>query len=76
MVRSMKDAIDPILRHSPAQQEEFAAFINDELAAEERWGNLLERSPAKLASLAEEGLAEHRRGETSPFESDRDLEDN
>ena len=76
MVRSLQEAINHISKLPPEQQEEFAAFIAEELAAEKRWADLLARSPGKLAALADEALTEHRRGETKPFESDRDLEDN
>jgi hypothetical protein len=57
----------------PQQQEEFAAFILEELGAEERWQSALARSGDPLAALADEALSEYRRGESKPFESDRDL---
>ena len=65
MVRSLKDAFDRVSKLPPEQQEEFAAFIAEELAADKRWSDLLARSPDKLAALADEALAEHRRGARS-----------
>lgn len=76
MVRSLKDALDRINQLSQEQQEEFAAFILSELQAEERWAGLLSRSTDTLASLANEALGEHGRGDTRPFESDSDLSHN
>ena len=76
MVRSLKDALDRINQLSQEQQEEFAAFILSELQAEERWAGLLSRSTDTLASMANEALGEHHRGETKPFESDSDLAHN
>lgn len=76
MVRSLKDALDRISQLPQEQQEEFATFILSELQAEERWAGLLARSKDKLASLANEALAEHHRGETKPFESESDLTHN
>ena len=76
MVRSLQDAFDHITQLPPEQQEEFAAFILEELKAEDRWQAALGQSGGLLASLADEALGEYRRGETKPFESDRDLTDN
>jgi hypothetical protein len=60
MVRSLQDAIERISQLPPGEQEEFAAFIAAELASEKRWADLIARSPDKLASLANEALAENR----------------
>ncbi|GMU32347.1 MAG: hypothetical protein HS101_12450 [Planctomycetia bacterium] len=76
MVRSLKDALDRINQLPQEQQEEFAAFILSELQAEERWAGLLSRSTDTLASMANEALEEHHRGETKSFESDSDLSHN
>lgn len=51
----------------PEQQEEFAAFILEELKAEDRWQAALERSQGPLTSMADEALGEYRRGETKPL---------
>lgn len=76
MVRSLKDALDRINQLPQEQQEEIAAFILSELQAEERWSGLLSRSTDTLASMANEALEEHHRGETKSFESDSDLSHN
>lgn len=73
MVRSLQDAFNHIQGLPPQQQEEFAAFILEELKAEERWQSALSRGSDRLAAMAEEALGDYRRGETKPFESDRDL---
>lgn len=76
MVRRLQDTFDRISKLTPEQQEEFAAFIAAELVDEERWADLLARSQDQLAALADEALAEDLRGETRPFETDSDLENN
>lgn len=73
MVRALEDAFDRVNRLPKEQQEEFAVFIMEELAAQERWSRLLGDSQDALASLAREALSEHRRGKTRPFEADGDL---
>jgi len=42
-------------------QNEFAAWILDELAHEEKWNRLLGESQDSLSRLAREALREHRR---------------
>jgi hypothetical protein len=50
------------------EQDEFAAFILDELASERRWSEALAASPDQLATLAQEARDEYEAGETVPFE--------
>jgi hypothetical protein len=76
MVRALKDAFDKINELPPEQQEAFASFILEELAAEQRWSDVLAKSKSKLGALANEALNEYRRGQTKPFETDGDLTDN
>lgn len=39
----------------------------EELASEQRWSELFAQSQDNLAELAQEALAEHRRGKTKPL---------
>lgn len=73
MTKSLEDAFNEAAKLPRHEQEQFAAFIKEELASEQRWTEALSRSQDQLAALADEALAEHRRGETKPFEADRDL---
>jgi hypothetical protein len=75
MTRTLQDAFDEAAKLPQGEQEALAAFILEELRAERRRSDLLAGSPDKLAALANEALAEHRRGETKPFEADGDLQD-
>jgi hypothetical protein len=69
---AMQEVLEEISELTPVQQDELAAIIREELAAEQRWDELLAdpRSPDVLARMAEEARAEHRRGETRPFGAD------
>ena len=46
------------------QQDALAAALLEELDSEDRWRQLLEKSPDALAALANEALAERRAGKT------------
>jgi hypothetical protein len=46
------------------QQNAVTAWILEELAAERRWDESFAQSADALERLADEALAEHRRGET------------
>jgi hypothetical protein len=47
-----------------AQQETLAAILLEEIASEKQWQESFEKSQDVLASMAEEAIAEYRRGET------------
>lgn len=51
-------------------QNEFAAWMLDELAHEEKWNRLLGESQDSLSRLAREALREHRRGKTESLNPD------
>lgn len=46
------------------QQDALAAALLEELDSEDRWRQLLEKSPDALAAFANEALAERRAGKT------------
>ena len=52
------------------EQDALAALLLDELASEQRWSKALASSQDKLSALADETLAEHRRGKTKPLDQD------
>jgi len=70
MTNELQKAFEAASRLSEKDQDELAAAILDELAAEERWGESLAKSPGILESLADEALTEHRLGQTKPLDSD------
>ena len=48
----------------PTEQNEFVAWILEELHSEQRWAKLFAKSGDVLASLADEALAEHKAKKT------------
>ena len=48
----------------PAEQNEFAAWILEELHSEQRWSSLFAKSSDVLSNLADEALAEHKAKKT------------
>ncbi len=57
-------AVSEIKKLPPADQNEFAAWILEELRSEKRWAELFARSSDMLSSLADEALAEHKAKKT------------
>jgi hypothetical protein len=56
--------ISEIEKLPPAEQNEFAAWILEELHSEQRWSKLFAESGDVLFSLADEALAEHKAKKT------------
>jgi len=48
----------------PTEQNEFVAWILEELHSEQRWAKLFAKSGEVLSSLADEALAEHKAKKT------------
>ena len=48
----------------PAEQNEFAAWILEELHSEQRWAKLFAESGNMLSHLADEALADHKAKKT------------
>jgi hypothetical protein len=64
MTKLLKRALELAAQLPEAEQDALAAILLEELAAEERWAKLFADTADELAALANEALAEHRRGET------------
>jgi len=67
MTEMLNRAFERASRLPEEEQNEFAAFLLDELQAEDRWFELLSSSGGKLEELAEEARDEYRAGETEQF---------
>ncbi|HEX9387042.1 MAG TPA: hypothetical protein VF918_12040 [Anaerolineales bacterium] len=52
------------------EQNQFAAWILEELHSEERWSKLFADSGAVLENLADEALAEHKKKKTKKLDPD------
>ncbi len=53
-------------------QNEFAAFILEELASDRRWAELFSKSPQLLKRLAQEAHEEYLAGETKALDLDQE----
>ena len=57
-------AFSEIEKLPPAEQNEFVAWILEELDSEQRWAKLFAKPSDILSSLADEALAEHKAKKT------------
>ena len=64
MTQLLEQAFVAVSQLPEAEQDEFAAWIFDELTSEQRWAQAFAQSHKQLAELAAEALAEHRAGHT------------
>jgi hypothetical protein len=71
MTKALKKAFDAASRLPEKDQEELAAAILEELAADHRWEAALRSSPDVLERLADEALAEDKAGRTKPLDFDQ-----
>ena len=60
----LETAFSEIKKLPPADQNEFAAWILEELHSEQRWAKLFADSGDFLSQLADEALAEHKAKKT------------
>jgi hypothetical protein len=51
-------------------QDALAALVMEELESEKKWDEAFANSQDILAQMAEQALAEHKRGETRPLDMD------
>src|SRR2546422_7113700 len=68
MRTALKKAFEAASHLSKPDQDELAAAIMEEIAAEERWPNLIAHSTDILEKLADEALTEYRAGKTEPLD--------
>ncbi len=52
----------------PIEQNEFAAWILEELHSEQRWAELFAETSDLLSHLADEALADHKAGKTQKLD--------
>ncbi len=51
-------------------QDALAALVMEELESEKKWDDAFANSQDMLAQMAEQALAEHKKGETRPLDVD------
>ena len=76
MTKRLEQAFAAAGKLSDEEQDALAELVLEELASERKWIERFARSQGKLAQLADEALAEFKRGETKPFERNSDLSHN
>ncbi len=69
MTELLRKAIEELERLPEPDQEALAAWLLDELKAEQRWAELLAASPETLARLAEGAVHEFQAGKTQPLDT-------
>lgn len=67
MTQLLEKALREVQKLPPSEQDAVAAIVLEELASEQKWRELFEKSQDTLSRMAEEALAEHRAGKTKPL---------
>ena len=70
MTKALRKAFEVASRLPDREQEELAAAILEELAADERWETAFAESQAALKRLGDEARNEHRAGRTEALDPD------
>jgi hypothetical protein len=70
MTSILQQAFEKAAKLPPDEQDRFGAWMLEELASEERWDQLFARSHDLLEKMADEALAEHKAGKTTPLDPD------
>ncbi len=71
MSKLLDKAFNEARKRSAREQDAIGAMILDELADEARWAKTFAEHQDKLATLADEALAELKEGRTTPLELPR-----
>ncbi len=68
---ALEEAFAEAAKLPESEQEEFAAWLLEELASERRWQQSLNDSQELLTELADEALAAHSTGQSETLDPDR-----
>jgi hypothetical protein len=72
MGKLLERAIEEAHKLSEGEQEAIGAWLLAEIESERRWDELFSRpASTTLQRMAEEALADHRAGRTTPLDPDR-----
>jgi hypothetical protein len=69
MTKTTKKLVDTLEELPEEEQEDAAAFLLEELKAEQRWTELFAESQEELSRLADEAIEEFENGDTEPMEN-------
>ncbi len=67
MTQLLEKALREVAKLPPSEQDAVAAILLEELASEQKWGELFAKSQDLLAQMAGEALGEDRSGKTKPL---------
>ena len=71
MTRLLEKAFEQAAQLPDELQDDFAAFVLEELGSERRWNQALEQSQEELGRLADEALDERQAGSTERLDPER-----
>jgi len=71
MTRLLEQALDKLRDLPEPDQDSIARLVLDELESERRWDSLFDKSPEKLAKLADKAWREHEAGASQPLDPDK-----
>ena len=71
MTRLLDEALAEIAKLPDREQDTVAKWILDELASEQSWERLFADTAEKLASLADDALAEHHLSRTDELDPEK-----
>jgi len=71
MSKLLEEAFAKLAELPEADQDSIATWLLEELDSERRWENMLSESADALGCLADDALAEHRRGHTKELDPDK-----
>ncbi len=71
MTKALEEAFREASKLSEAQQDALAEAIRAEIEAEKGWDKSFANSRDVLERLADEAIADHRAGRTTPLDADR-----
>jgi hypothetical protein len=68
---NLESAFAEAAKLPPEEQEALAKWILQELASDQHWTEVFERSQGPLARLADEALQEHEAGKSQPLDPNK-----
>ena len=71
MTKLLEQAVAKAQELPEAEQNSIAQIVIDEIDSEQRWDELLAKSPEKLQKLADGAWAEHEAGGSQELDPDR-----
>jgi len=71
MTKLLEKAFEEASRLPETEQNAFAKWVLDELQAERVWAQAFAESEDVLETLADEAIAEKRKGKATPLDPDR-----